>query len=669
MSRVKPTLSLAREIDREESSSGLVVVGHGNLGVTVQFAISDSGRLKTFLDLPARGNGCLGADTRRQCGGRVVEDPHEARRLLFNSERLDRIGDLLGEKGLNEWHEFTEELAKYDLKISDLGLLLQGEAGFAVALEAREGKLPRPLGIGWLEPGGDLTARLLAALDKVLVDHPSEDIRRTDIELAGHKVIHLSQTIARSRSAVGIDELRRLSPDERKALREGRAEAETVVVGQDHFLLSRQGDRLLMVMDFGPLEDEMQERLKGEAPPDDASNPAIEALKGLVARFIAAHTDTEAGPTLSIAQTPGLSAALPTGVPLIEVLADLRPLVKLAETATDPKLHRIIKGLGAEQLGAVAYRATLDENLLRSGFFLSSAEPRSGVMTLVDQPPLASQPPAWVPAEIVSYAHMRLDLAQAFEQIKKPLLEEMGDQVRPILNLVENQLKSAVQADLATLFASLGSQHIMLAYPPHEIDDNDPDKAAAASDRSAFVWQIKDEALWKRVFDAVAAASGKEVVEEQGFKGVRFDEPNEGGAFVGHGYLVVGLGAGLTESVLSTLRNPPAGQASLTGSALLARANELLPPVEGLAYHLTDMNRYVKTTRRMFSSLLNMTLKTHEEGDADDADLASTVKTLQKLLPSEDELEGVFGVEVGQVVASPQGLSSRSVIELPAAGR
>ena len=81
------------------------------------------------------------------------------------------------------------------------------------------------------------------------------------------------------------------------------------------------------------------------------------------------------------------------------------------------------------------------------------------------------------------------------------------------------------------------------------------------------------------------------------------------------------------------------------------------------------MNRYVKTTRRVFNSLLNMTLKTQDEGDPDDADLTSMLRTLQKLLPSEDELEGVFGVEVGQVVVSPQGLSSRSVIELPAAGR
>jgi hypothetical protein len=81
------------------------------------------------------------------------------------------------------------------------------------------------------------------------------------------------------------------------------------------------------------------------------------------------------------------------------------------------------------------------------------------------------------------------------------------------------------------------------------------------------------------------------------------------------------------------------------------------------------MNRFVKTTRRLFSSFMNTLLKTHADADDDDSDLASTVEGLQKLLPSEDELEGIFGVEVGQTFVTPQGLTGRSVVELPAASR
>jgi hypothetical protein len=588
--------------------------------------------------------------------------------LLFNPDRIGRLGELLGDKGREEWEEFTQGMAKYDLKISDLSLLLQGEAGFAVALEAREGKLPRPLGIAWLEPGGDLTTRLLAALDKSLQEDSDGKMHRTDIELAGQKVIHLSQTITRTRPA-GANELRKLSPDERKALREGRGETDTIVAGGEHILLARLEGRLLVAMNFGPMDDEMQELPAGANAADESSDPAIESLKKLMSRFLAAHSEGGTGATLSLLEVPGLAAALPAGVPVVEVLADLRPLVKLADTATDPRLPRILKGLGFDQLGPLAYRLSLEDSLLRTGFFLSAPEPRTGIVALVDQPPLTAQPPAWVPADVVSYAHARFDIAEAFEQIKKPLLEEMGDQVQPILSLMELQLKNMIQTDLKSLLSSLGTQYVMLAYPPREIDETDLEKVKAASDRSAFILPTKDEALWKRVLETVAGASNKEVIEEQGFKGVRFAENGEGGVFVGHGYLVVGIGADVSENVLSALRNPPAGPASLAASALFARANELLPPTDGLAYYLTDMNRYAKTTRRTLSNLLNLTLKTHDGDDADDADLTRTLRTLQTLMPSEDELEGIFGVEVGQTIAGPHGLTNRGVVELPGPGR
>ena len=162
---------------------------------------------------------------------------------------------------------------------------------------------------------------------------------------------------------------------------------------------------------------------------------------------------------------------------------------------------RIFKAHGIDQLGPLAYRLTLDENLLRAGFFLASPEPRAGIVTLLDQAPLAAQPPAWVPADVVSYAHLRFDLAEAFELIKKPLLDEMGDQVQPVLSLVELQLKNTLQTDLKSLLSSLGTQYVMLAYPPREIENADLQKLKAASDRSAFIVQTKDEAsgiaCWK----------------------------------------------------------------------------------------------------------------------------------------------------------------------------
>ena len=147
---------------------------------------------------------------------------------------------------------------------------------------------------------------------------------------------------------------------------------------------------------------------------------------------------------------------------------------------------------------------------------------------------------------------------------------------------------------------------------------------------------------------------------------MRFSERGEGGAFVGHGYLVVGIGTTWRRTYSPRCRNPPTGQAALSGTSLFARANELLPPVDGLAYYLTDMNQYAKTTMRTLNTVLDLTLKVQND---DDSELTTTLRTLQKLLPSEDELEGILGVEVGQAVAGPHGLGARSIVELPGPGR
>ena len=39
---------------------------------------------------------------------------------------------------------------------------------------------------------------------------------------------------------------------------------------------------------------------------------------------------------------------------------------------------------------------------------------------------------------------------------------------------------------------------------------------------------------------------------------------------------------------------------------------------------------------------------------------------LKELLPSDEELEGVLGVSVGQTTVNEHGLSSQSAVELPA---
>ena len=77
---------------------------------------------------------------------------------------------------------------------------------------------------------------------------------------------------------------------------------------------------------------------------------------------------------------------------------------------------------------------------------------------------------------------------------------------------------------------------------------------------------MKDEAPWKRLIQLAAgfAALTEGMVtpaEEQGFVGLRIDVEDmfTGGVFVGHGYMVLGLGPDVIEPLLSAVRSPLEG--------------------------------------------------------------------------------------------------------------
>jgi hypothetical protein len=164
--------------------------------------------------------------------------------------------------------------------------------------------------------------------------------------------------------------------------------------------------------------------------------------------------------------------------------------------------------------------------------------------------------------------------------------------------------------------------------------------------------------------------------EEQGFNGFRLEQgPLEAGLFIGRGYLVLGIGSEVTESLLSVLRNPPTGEAALRTSGLVERAAALMPSPPGLFYQLGDAGANVKTTKRAIEQLIDLPLVRRAQlaqlpggpGGGDDLAAAQAlVAKLKALLPSDDELQGVLGVSVTQAAVSSHGLQLQSAIELPA---
>ena len=413
--------------------------------------------------------------------------------------------------------------------------------------------------------------------------------------------------------------------------------------------------------------------------------------KGIFARFLKAHSSAPAGLMPRVMATPGLATALPEGTPLVDVLFMAEPLLKLANDAESPTPRRIIKMLGLERLGPEALRIALDRGALRAGLFFSAPEPRQGLLALLDQPTFQPDPPAWVPATALSFDQLSFDLGKAYKLFREVLISEGGDQAQTMITQVEQQISAFLQTDVQTILSSVGTNHYFVSFPDLATDakgGDEDDEEEASTSRMGIVWQLKDEALWKRLMQLAAGFAALsegmvEPAEEQGFIGLRInvEDTFSGGLFVGHGHMVLGLGNDVIEPLLSAVRNPPEGAASFRGGDLPRKAAALLPPEPSIYYQVANFDTYLKSLRDSLGSLFEYSIATANRGplgarfgaatagdDGDDSEEVDVdlMKKLQALLPSEQELEGTTGVSVSQLVPNQHGVTLRTAIEMPA---
>lgn len=615
--------------------------------------------------------------------------------VVLSEERVARGIELWKSENQTEWDATVEELGEVGLKAEDLPQLIAKEAGFALAIESRGEREPLLVGLTWLEPGDDLAERLVKAIQTGIekqadAPHPAQ---RVDLELAGNAVMHLTIPVMQ---AERLDP-ENFAPDDdgdesqtpealkkrREALMEKLKNRKTIEADRVHLFVARLGGRLLVANTFPQSSTEVlakDEEDRGKIDWDKQTG--AEEATGVFARFLEAHAGQGPGHAAELLSTPGLAAALPEGEPLLEIIGDPRPLLTLL-AAHQEKLGETLKALGLDAVGPLAIRTALDGTVLRGGIFVSAPEPRAGVLALLDQTPLTPAPPPWVPASALEFQQFSFDLGAAFAKIKELTISRGGDRARQAFVQMETPVQNFLQTDLATLLSSLGHQHSVVKFTPKtEIAAaDDVDGAAAAMQRTGVVWQVKDEQLWQRVMQTIgqfAPATGGAVqaAEEQGFNGYRVQQgPASMGLFLGRGYLVLGIGGEVTESLLSVLRNPPEGNASMAASGLVERAAALLPPAPCLIYQLSDAGLSVKATKRAIEQMIDLPLAQRSRlarlpGAAidagDTAAAAAFAAKLKELLPSDEELEGVLGVSVGQTTVNEHGLSGQSAVELPA---
>ena len=633
--------------------------------------------------------------------------------VVLSEKRLDGFLDLLKEEGAEAWAEMVDQLAAIGLKPDDLPALSKGAVGFAVVAEGRPGRVPLFVGLGWFEPGEELADRLLEALDSALEDQDDGvfPARRVDFELAGRDVIHLMIPVVEHALQEQNfweeqpDDWDQLSPEEQqrwwqRQRQEQLENAPSEVRDQLNVLIARFGGRIVLGLTFPQGHAAVREEGGGGAEAIDFEKlTGVEQAKSIFARFLKSHGGARGGFEDSLMATPGVAEVLPPrGQVVMEMAGSLDSLVPLLEVGGQAEVLQVVKMLGLNQVGAMVMRMTLDGNQFHTGMFLEASEPRRGVLRLLDQKELVPQPAAWVPANAIGYGHASFDFGGAYRQIRQMFIEQFP-QAEDDFRQAEAGLMNAIGVELAQIFDSLGHQFVMLEFEPKIVDENQMVQLAMLGDfafrRMAIVAQVDDDQVWQKMLQMLrerVAQMGpmlplpiQLIDDEQGFTGIRSNEavPIRVGAFLGRGHLVIAIGEGVDDQVLSALRKKPDGEMALRGSVVMDLARRLLDARPGLVYQVMDNDRYVKGLVQILGNLFEGLMGVGRAGmvqdwgqmEVEDRNFADEMNDLAErdkrilerikaVIPTEDEMKNVLGVSVGQVYMTRHGMVVEGVQEL-----
>ncbi len=609
----------------------------------------------------------------------AIRDRTKFGAVAMSEPRLQGFWKLLLDKfrsdgAAGELEDLDEALGRYDLRQEDLPAAFRGDVGAGFVVRRRDAGLP-PLVmmLMWLEPGEESAARMVTAAQRKLEEDIAEDetgtTKRVDLEMAGHEVLWMVEPV------MGIDPTGldlgdvKINEDDEEAIEKRLAElqarvrnAKLVKTGHTYGFLARLGGRLAVGQTL-PATPSAAQRAAEER--DFDVEGGAEDAKETFERFLAAHTDTGRSPLAEVLETPGMAGALPQGLSLLDVVIDPRVVMKAFD---DKPTKAGLAMIGAESLGPIAWRQTLDEGRYRSGIFASLPAPRTSLMRILDQECDASEVPSFVNREAIDFTQISLDLGKAYETVKEYAVSQRdGEQAANMFAAVEMQAQGWLGVELPRLLTSLGSRHWIVSYPPRVAEafaearrargQNGGQQARQIADRVAVIWRITDDAPFGKILQRLAGMAGGDLQEEQGFRGVRI--PDGPAVFLGQDHLVVGIGADSLEKTLTAIRNPPAGESSLRESDVPRRAADLLPLEPARMFGVSDSSRAGGTLGMLRDMVLSLVPEDVEEPYRD------LLAGVQKILPSDEEMEGMFGVGATTLRADDNGVSLQTAWEMP----
>ena len=543
----------------------------------------------------------------------------QAYALFADPKRWQAVTALIKKNAGSEFDDFMEALAVFNLKPEDFPKLFAGETGIAVALHApAEGKNePLVTGVLYLNPEADLADRLMQAIDQVIVINQNEEgapkIARNDYDVGAHTIIELTS-----------------ENEEASFFINRNGNAITVFVGMEH---------------------------------------GLDATK----QFIVEHLDARAGDgnaegfAQTVLNTPGLADVIPAGQSLFElttnpqVLIDLIPENEIATPAMGGAEVR--QALGLHCFKPCILVSTMENNVLHSAGFMGCSSPLEGVARIFEFPELEAGPAAWVPKDIVSYSHLGFNLQHTYRVVTETIAGIMGPAGAAKIQEVNNAPMLFLGTDLETFLGNFGDKIVGIDYgkkPPEGAAANP--MMGSFADRVAIVWDMNDTTALKQALPLLqqqAAMFGGMAAEEQGASGVRFNmsmmQPGlEGGFFITDDKMILALGVGVTELILSSVQNPAPLAETLAASQMLKDANAILPPKKGFIYSVQDTNAAMVAE-------FNSTNKELKRLGQLEPEVGSVLTTL---MPTGEEIDGVMGVGSQQAYRDADGLYLKGAVVL-----
>lgn len=605
--------------------------------------------------------------------------------VALGSDRLKRLGALAVEAwggtdtDRGSLEDLEQKLAEVGLETTDVEAAFTGDMGYAIVVRPRGDALPpMTMALAWLEPGEKVAERMVTAFHRVIEEQTDDETppQRVDLEMAGHQVTWVAEPIMRADLGdIEIDG--ELNAERLAKLREELAErakqAPQVRAGTVHVFLARIGGRLLAGQTLPPAPDVRigMQGVKVDVAADradaagDPDRLGGDDAREIFARYLAAHAAADDSPLADVLRAPGTRAALPAGEPLAEIVVDPRPLLAV-NAGTDAAALQRLAAVGIADLGPVAVRMAFDGGCLRQGTFVTLPAPRAGLARILEQDCDTAEVPSFVTSEATDFTQISLDLAAAYRTVKEFATAEWGEQAANMFMTAEMQAQGWLGVELEGMLANLGSRHWIITYPPQvaaAIEEARRARAQAGAvttaDRLALVWKLADDAPVIALLPKIAALAQSQVVEEQGFQGVRLP----GGSvavFVGQGHLVVGMGGDALEKTLAGIRNPPAAAASLREGDVPRRAAELVGLEPARLFSVGDATRTGGMLGELRDAVMAMVPDEIEEEQRD------LVVKLQALMPSAEEMQGMFGVGATVMEVNDAGVALESAWEMPA---